>query len=407
MASKPAKFEESIHYNGEVTVRFYPGAHYYSVSDTGYKDPVTGEPAPFKNKRMGGATSLTGTMNKGIGLQMWPMYEMKKFLKQYFRANSMESLLNGGFTLEDILKEGTNAHRKKSDRGKSVGTDAHSWHELYLKEALRVQESLGITGITDLDDTTTHAAYNEAFVMPEIPTVEDIQVILRRSYIEVFKALKPKSVEEYMKLPKLLFEDAEIQQSLFIEASMLVRAITGMKQWFDIHDIFVHGTEDTVYSRILQICGKYDGDLEARCSERCNWCYCNGDGQKVADILNEFGDKHTFIGRYIEDYKSTNASSSAPKGIYSEYLGQCGVYDFAKTEEHPEIKYHGHLILNGSKNELVDKDGKPLLDKNNNPLRPFNTHFSFDRERNRDWAVCMSDMKEFMYLAEKEVEASA
>ena len=407
MPRKPAEFEESTHYNGEAVVRFYPGAHYYSVTDNGYIDPETGEPAPFKNKRMGGATSLTGTMDKGQGFMMWPMYEMKKFLKQYFRANSLEDLFNSPLTLEDILKAGTDAHRKKSDRGKLVGTNAHSWHEAYLKEARRVQEAIGMTSIADLDKPEMRAAYNEAFVEPQITEVEDIASILRRSYIEVFKAVNPKNVEEYMKLPKLLFEDAEVQQAVWIEASMLYRATVAMKQWFDIHDIFVHGTEDTVYSRTLQICGKYDGDIEARCSKACNWCYLNGDEEKILDVVNEFGEDHTFTGRYIEDYKSTNASNSAPKGIYSEYLGQCGVYDVAKTEEFPDINYNGHLILNGSKNELVDKEGKPLLDKKGQPLRPFNTHFSFERERNRDWAICMADMKEFMYTAEKEVAGSA
>lgn len=407
MAKAPATYEESIHYNGEATVRFYPNAHYYSVTDTGYIDPMTGKPAPFKDRRMGGATSLTGVMAKGQGLMLYPMYEMKKYLKQFFRANSLESLLDTGFNLEDILKEGTLAHTRKSDRGKSVGTDAHSWHELYLKEALRVQQLMAFTSIEELKDPKILAEYKEHFTVPEIPTVEEIAIILRRSYIEVFKALKPKDVEEYMQLPKLLFADAEIQQALWTEASMLNRAITGMKQWFDIHKIFVHGTEDTVYSRELLICGKYDGDLEAECTEACNWCYLNGDEEKIINVLNEQGENHTFIGRYIEDYKSTNVSSSAAKGIYPEYLGQCGAYDVAKTEEFPDIVYHGHLILNGSKNETSDKDGNPLLDKKGRPLRPFNTHFSFNRERNRDWAICMSDMKEFMYEAEKEVQASA
>lgn len=414
MPRKPAEFEESTHYGGQATVRFYPNAHYYSVTDEGYVDPddpvdENGKPklAPFKNKRMGGATSLTGVMAKGQGLMLYPMYEMKKFLKQYFRANSIEDVFNSPLTLEEVLKLGTDAHRKKSDRGKSVGTNAHSWHEAYLKEALRVQELLGITKIEDLDDPKVREEYHKNFATPHISEVEDIAVILRRSYIEVFKGLKPKNVDEYMKLPKLLFADAEIQQALWIEASMLNRAINAMKQWFDIHDIFVHGTEDTIYSRELQICGKYDGDLSVRCSERCNWCYLNGDEEKVINVLNEFGQDHTFIGRYIEDYKSTNVSSSAQKGIYSEYLGQCGVYDYAKTEEFPDIKYDGHLILNGSKNEIVDKDGKPLLDKKGNPLRPFNTHFSFERDRNRAWARCMADMKEIMYEAEQEVAGSA
>lgn len=66
MSQPSTNYEESIHYNGEVTVRFYPGAHYYAVTDN---------QAWFKNKRMGGATSLTGMMNKGQGLMLYPMYD--------------------------------------------------------------------------------------------------------------------------------------------------------------------------------------------------------------------------------------------------------------------------------------------------------------------------------------------
>lgn len=396
MPRKPAVFEESTHYNGEAIARFYPGAHYYKVDDNNYIDPLTNEKRVLKGQRMGGGTSLTGVMSKGQGLMLYPMYEMKKFLKQWARTNTLEDILNSPMNFEDVLKEGTLAHTRKSDRGKNVGTDAHAWVESTLREMLRVQQA-------DKDELAT-----KPFVYPEIPEVEEIAVILRRSYIEVFKALKPANVDDYMKLPKLLFADAEIQQALWTEASMLHRSTTAAKAWFEIHDIFVHGTEDTVYSRKLQVCGKYDADISVTCSERCNWCYLNGDEQKVIDVLNEYGKDHKFTGRYIADFKSTNASTSAPKGIYPEYLAQCGVYDVAKTEEFPDIVYDGHLILNGSKNKITNDDGTPMLNpKTKEPLRPFNTHFSFERERNCAWAVTLSDVKEFIYDSTKEVEGSA
>jgi hypothetical protein len=134
----------------------------------------------------------------------------------------------------------------------------------------------------------------------------------------------------------------------------------------------------------------------------------NGDEEKVVNVLNEFGEDHTFTGRYITDYKSTNASSSAPKGIYKEYLAQCGIYDLAKTEEFPEIKYDGHLILNGSKNDPKrDASGAPIPLIKGKPYSPFNTHFSFERERNRRWGLMLAELKEIMYEAGKEVEKSA
>lgn len=379
MAKPSTNFEESLHYGGSVSVKFYPGAHYYAVTD-----PELG----LKAARMGGATSLTGMMNKGMGLMLYPMYEMRKYLKNFFRSTTIEEFFDSPMSLDDLLKEGTQAHVRKSDRGKSVGTDAHAWVESYLKEGLRVQEKLGLKTVDDI--VANREAYKAEFVYPDILTVEELGVKLRQSYIEIFKAAKPKSIDEYRKLSKLLFADAEIQEALHTEATMLNLSTTAAKAWFEIHDVFVYGTEDTVYSRKMQICGKYDADLGVRCTDKCNWCYLNGNEEQVINILNEEGPDHAFVGRYITDFKSTNESGEAPKGIYPEYLAQCGIYDLAKTEEHPEIMYDGHLILNGSKNKGT-----------------FNTHYSFERERNRNWGLLLADLKEISYEAGKEIKASA
>jgi hypothetical protein len=210
MAKPSTNFEESLHYGGSVSVKFYPGAHYYAVTD-----PELG----LKAARMGGATSLTGMMNKGMGLMLYPMREMRKYLKNFFRSTTIEEFFDSPISLDDLLKEGTQAHVKKSDRGKSVGTDAHAWVETYLKEGLRVQEKLGITSVDDL--VANREAYKAEFVYPDILTVEELGVKLRQSYIEIFKAAKPKSIDEYRKLSKLLFADAEIQEALHTEATML------------------------------------------------------------------------------------------------------------------------------------------------------------------------------------------
>lgn len=355
------KYEESTHYGGEAVVRFYPAAHYYAVTD-----PAKG----FKNQRMGGATSLTGVMAKGQGLMLYPMYEMRKYLKKYFRSTTIEEMFDSPMSLDDLLKEATQAHVRKSDRGKNVGTNAHEWVESTLRRMIEWQ------------GMSTEQQDKSPFEFPEIPEVEEIAVMLRRSYLAIFNAAKPTSVEEYRNLPKLIFQDMEVQEALWIEATMLHKSTTAAKEWFLRHPgLIVHGTEDTVYSRELMICGKYDADLEVTCTEKCGWCYQNGDANQTPQ---------DFTGRYITDFKSTNASTEAPKGVYPEYLAQCGVYDLAKTEEHPELKYDGHLILNGSKN-----DGS------------FNTHFSFERDRNVAWARTLAEVKEYMYQAGKEVKASA
>lgn len=381
MAKTEAKFEETHHYGGEAVVKFYPGMHGYFVTD-----PKLG----YKHKRMGGGTSITGMLAKGQGLMLYPMYEMRKYLKNYFRSTTVEEFFDAPMNLDDLLKAGTQAHVKKSDRGKSVGTDAHAWVEEYVREAMRVQEKLKLKDAEEV--SLNREAYDKEFKCPEILEVEELHAVLRRSYIDIFKASKPTSIDEYRKLSKALFADAEIQEALHTEATMLRQSITAAKEWFDRHDVYVHGTEDTVYSREYGFCGKYDIDITVRCSRKCEWCYLNKPLDKRVEFAQSHkdGEDHVFEGRYIADFKSTNESTEAPKGIYKEYLTQCAVYEIGKTEEFPDIKYDGHLILNGSKNNGT-----------------FNSHFSFSADRSRRMVELLVELKELDYEAKQEMKASA
>lgn len=363
MPRPTATFEESKHYGGVATVKFYPKAHYYKVDDPEYINNQ-GKKEPLVGERMGGATSLTGTMNKGMGLMMYPMYEATKYLRQYFRSTTLEEFCNDELTINDILEKAHKAHVTKSDRGKDVGTDAHAWVEEYLIRLKASQEGGG------------------KFTPPEIADVEEIALTLRKSYITIINNLKPSTVEDFRRLPKLIMQDIDIQEAIWIEATMLHKSITAAKQWFERHETKVNGVEGTVYSRNLRICGKYDSDLTVTCTEKCGWCYRNQpveEGKKYDD----------FTGRYIVDFKSTNASTDAPKGIYKEYLAQCGIYAEGILEEFPERKYDGSLILNGSK-----KDGT------------FASHFGFNLDRDRKWAHTLAELREFLYEGEREIKAS-
>lgn len=389
------KYEESSHYNGEAMIRFWPGNHTYKVWDKNYVDPKTGKVTPLEGVKLGGGTSITGAMDKGEGLSFYFMYEMKKFLKQYFSTNSLAEIIDSDRTLEDILLEGTKAHTKKSDRGKSVGTDAHWYVERYLIELKRVADSTEPT----------------EFVEPEIPEVEDIMSRLRKSYITISNNLKPSTIDEYKRLPKLILEDATIQEAIWTEAIMLKRSTEAAKQWLELHDLTVHGTEGMIYSRTLFCTGQYDADLDVTCSYRCGWCCFNGNIQMRDAFLKEqdknfakkmeSGDMSEFTAtkklRCMVDFKSSNASQDFPKGIYPNYLCQTGVYDFGMREEHG-IEYDAHLILNGSKDAKVDKQG--------NEFPVFSSHFSFDTERNRNWALAASKLKNYMYEGEREVKLS-
>lgn len=349
---------------GPAEVKFYPGMHGYFVTD-----PALG----LKNKRMGGGTSITGLMNKGEALMKWPMNEMAKYLNAYFESNTLKDIVDDpDTTIETILKAGKDAHTNKSDKGKSVGTDSHAWVEAYSNALKKSQEN------------------KTKFKAPEVPEVEEIAKVLRTAYIRVINDLKPKKLEEFKRLPKLIFKEIEIQERMWEEASMVRQSILGAKAWMEMHKITVHGTEGTVYSRKYGLCGKYDSDWTVECTKKCNWCYRNG---------NEKLEAKDRSGRYVVDFKSTNASSYAPKGIYPEYMAQCAVYEIGLIEEFPDRKYDGYLILNGSKVPAVDKKTKEEF-----PL--FNSHFSFNNDKHREWAENLAVLKDQIWLANNEMKES-
>lgn len=363
-----AEFELTKHYvddpTGPAEVKFYPGMHGYFVTD-----PALG----LKNKRMGGGTSITGLMNKGDALMKWPMNEMSKYLNAYFESTTLKDIVDDpDTTIEAILRAGKAAHTNKSDKGKSVGTDAHAWVEAYSNELQSSQEN------------------KTKFKAPAVPEVEDIAAILKKGYIRVINDLKPKELDDFKRLPKLIFKEIEIQERLWAEAVMVRQSILGAKEWLEQHDIIVHGAEGTVYSRKYAVCGKYDADWVVTCTKKCDWCYRNGDSKLEAK---------DFTGRYVVDFKSTNASTYAPKGIYPEYLAQCAVYEIGLIEEFPDRSYDGYLILNGSKVPAVDK-------KTGEEFPLFNTHFSFNNKAHRAWAENLAVLKEQIFLANNEMKGS-
>ena len=374
-----AEFESTKHYvndpAGAAEVRFYPGNHGYFVTDPGHPD------GPKKNARTGGGTSLTGLMAKGQGLMLYPMYEMKKHLKSFFEVTTLQELIDDPeTTIEAILAAGTMAHTKKSDLGKNVGTSAHEWVELWSNTLMEAQKS------------------GKKFVAPEIPEVQDISKVLRTGYIRVINALKPKELDDFKKLPRLFLKEIEMQEAIWNEATMVRQSIVAAKQWLDMHEIKTFGAEGTVYSREFFICGKYDDDWEVTCTKKCDWCYRNGNSQLPEE---------DFTGRYIVDFKSTNASKDAPKGIYPEYLAQCAIYEMAILEEFPDRKYDGSLILNGSKKPYIEKKkdrktGEEIVTE----YPVFNTHFSFNSDQHRAWARNLAALKDQLYVANKEMKES-
>lgn len=114
-----------------------------------------------------------------------------------------------------------------------------------------------------------------------------------------------------------------------------------------------------------------------------------------------------FTGRYIVDFKSTNASNEQPKGIYPEYLAQCAVYEVGLLEEFPDRTYDGYLILNGSKQPFVKKiKDKKTGEETEIKYPQFNTHFSFNNDLWRKWANTLAENKELIWAANNEMKES-
>lgn len=250
-------------YGGEVTVVFRPESRFRYV----ITDPVK----ELSQARIRGVTTVLGDVLDKPGLRLWPRDMMAKAVfgvklvdkvPTYFKK---EALLkpNVAYSEEDLqafLTESYNAHTRRSDRGKDIGTMVHSFVEGFL-----------VGEFQELSEELVTAAY---------PDMED----------------------EYKKAT--------------------VKAVNGFVSWWDsLEDKEVLGVENMIYSREHKFSGTYD--LKAK---------ING---KV----------------YMLDVKTTNASPSAPLGIYPEYFMQLGGYMTADSEESGQV-FDDCGIIN------VGKDGK-------------------------------------------------
>jgi hypothetical protein len=205
-------------YDGEISIAFNNNArNRYCLQDG--RSPV-------------GVTTVLQTLNKPA-LMTWPMNEALKYL---------ETKLPDSITLED-LEESRKAYTKKSDVGKSSGTDIHE-----ALESVLLGRSIKLTSVTE-------------------------------------KPLK------------------------------------AFKKWYRDESPRVIELEKIVYSKLYDYAGTADGLLEI-------------DGETV-----------------LVDWKTTNASRTAPKGIYPEMFCQLGAYSLALHEENKRVGIQELMIVR------IAKDG--------------------------------------------------
>lgn len=348
MPKPPAPFELLHLYKGEVQVKFLTNSHTYKVYDPKYKRNWEISPS---------ATGMTDKMEKGAGLMVYAMSESMKYMDRIFQNKSLRSMVDDEkFTFTQLFKDARQAHKDKSALGKRVGTASHAYVEELLKAFKKAQ-----------DDGTS-------FIVPPVPRAVDIASELKQSWLNIIDVYDFKTVNDIDKYREVVNRDIEVRSLLWNEAMMVQRACEGAREFFVAAAtqgaLRVWAVEQFVHSRELFVSGKFDSILEF--IKEFKWR-----GYPIA------------AGVYITDFKTSNPGVDYPMGIFPNHLAQVGMYDVAYCEEHPEVKdrIKGHLILGSSKHG-----------------EGFHPYVSVKRERNRQWAIALAPVMEFMHQGEKELK---
>lgn len=347
MPKPPAEFELHKLYKGEVTIKYFPNSHSYKVYDP--KNKRNWEVSPS-------ATGVTDKMEKGAGLMMYAMSESMKYMDRTFNNKSLRSLVDDDkFTFTQFFKDARMAHKDKTALGQRVGKTSHDYVERLLRAFKKAQDT------------------KSQIVVPQPPRAIDLRSELAQSYENISAVSNFTTMAGIEKYREVVNRDIEIRGRIWDEAMMVQRACEGAKEFFVAAakqgSIKVWAVEQMVHSRKLFVSGRFDSILE---------------------FLKDFTWRGYTIkaGIYIADFKTSNAGVDYPMGIFPNHLAQVGMYDVAYCEEHPEIKdrIKGHLILGSSKYGLG-----------------FHPYVSTNRERNRQWAIALAPVMEFMHQGEKEL----
>lgn len=348
MPKPPAKFELFTMYKGEVQVKFFPNSHTYKILDPKYKRNWEVSPS---------ATGVTDKMEKGAGLMMYAMSEAMKYMDQVFMNKPFRLMVDDEkFTLTQLFKDARQAHKDKSALGKRVGTTSHAYVEALL------------TAFKKAQDTGTQ------FVVPQVPRAVDLANELRESYENIIGVYSFKTMKDVEKYREVVNRDIEVRAKIWQEAMMIQNACEAARQFFlaaaKAGALRVWAVEQFVHSRELFVSGKFDSILEF--VKNFTWR-----GYTI------------YTGVYITDFKTSNPAVEYPMGIFPNHLAQVGMYDVAYCEEHPEVmdRIKGHLILGSSKTG-----------------EGFHPYVSTKRERNRQWAIALAPVLEFMHQGEKELK---
>lgn len=348
MAKPLAEFILHKLYKGQVEIKEFPKSHRYKIFDQ--KNGREWETSPS-------ATGITGTVDKGDGLKMYAMSESMKYIDRQLQNISVRKAIDDeDFTFKKLFKDARAAHIAKSDLGKAVGTSTHSYFEELLRALMAAQSKRG------------------QIVVPPIPRATDLASTLQESFVNVLSFYKFKKIENVEKFWSVINKDVEVRSALWQEALMTQTACEAVEGFLvgamKERALRVWAIEKIVHSRKLFFSGRFDAILE---------------------FLKPFTWRGYTIpaGVYITDLKTSNPGTDYPMGLYPNHLDQCGLYDIAFCEEFPAYRDRitGHLLLGSSKHG----DG-------------FHPYVAKSRERNRQSAIALVPIKDFVYQGEKELK---
>lgn len=105
------KYELSEHYNGQVTIKFYPESHRYQLF--GRKDYLIG------------VTTATGMMDKSTPLVIWATRLTRDYL--------LTAIENEEEITPELVEYAAQLHEEKKDEAATKGKMVHEWAEKYIK----------------------------------------------------------------------------------------------------------------------------------------------------------------------------------------------------------------------------------------------------------------------------------
>ena len=109
--TKKTEIIESLHYNGDVTIQFYPNSHRYRIK--GEKSYLIG------------VTTATGMVDKSRPLLIWAGRLTEEYLIDKLKAGEPIS--------EDTVRQAVMQREEKLEQAGTTGTAVHDWCEQYIK----------------------------------------------------------------------------------------------------------------------------------------------------------------------------------------------------------------------------------------------------------------------------------